>query len=80
MTFDKLESQGYIVHLRGHFTFDYRLTPAGWERAERVRLGRIPYWLKNNLFAATVAVATIVLSLGTLGLGVWNALQASCPP
>ena len=76
MALTKLETQGYIVR-DTESDSQYRLTPAGWIRAEQMRLGRFGYWLKYDWLAALTGAATFALSLCSLLLGIWNALQAS---
>ena len=73
MALKKLESQGY-VRSTSPTSGLYELTPAGWMRSEQVRLGPIRYWFKENWIPTAIS---FILALASLGLGIWNVLQAS---
>ena len=49
-----------------------RITAFGWDYWEKLNTPRIVHWLRQNAFAATVAVATIATSVGGI---IFNALD-----
>ena len=68
---DKLMSQGYVEHPNpGHSGRNrIRLTPAGWEYWERLRLGGTKYWVKKNLIsmlAVAIATGSLIVSVFAL--------------